>query len=500
MKSIIKVFLAIAITTCFFACQEQYLDDLTGKYPPPTDHALTKLLAQQAQKVGANRIFTLKIATDGVTASFNEQTFSYAYTGSGNYISIDLVGKNYFLESGVYSIAPNESAKAGNYIAGYDTEMWGQTFTKWGTCFFDINNGAESGAKVTDGALQVVKNGNNYTLSGVLALDNGNFIRINFAGEIIYEPDPYTPAYIYSVEVTAPYAWTQDGQTFIPVEGSQLNKITVNADGAPIAYFEIVTETNPASLSGAYPIKAVNSLERAVCQGQYMNLLWLGIFDMGIESGSYLLDDAEKRFMRDGTITIADNGSTLNIVGANVLIQDIATQMQFGTLPTPENFTWNEVKKAGGAAGGGTHTNLFSASALDLSMFGLSGFTVTLKVATSDLTVNVEQGPMGATYTYAGSGQYISFDFSRDAGTLPAGTYNVVDNTTAQVGDCLAGYPSFFGAGFMGTFVGNVVNGAATEEAITGGTVTVTDGGFSFGLTTASGTIEGNYVGAITFQ
>jgi hypothetical protein len=213
-----------------------------------------------------------------------------------------------------------------------------------------------------------------------------------------------------------------------------------------------------------------------------------------------LLDDTEKRFMRDGTITIADNGGTLNIAGAGVLIQDITTEMAFGTLPTPENFTWNEVKKEGGAAGVGTHTNLFSASALDLSMFGLSGFTVTLKVATSDLTVNVEQGPMGATYTYAGSGQYISFDFSRDAGTLPAGTYNVVDNTMAQVNDCLAGYPSLFGAGFMGTFVGNVVNGVATEETVTGGTVIVTDGGFSFSLTTASGTIEGSYAGTIVLQ
>jgi hypothetical protein len=104
---------------------------------------------------------------------------------------------------------------------------------------------------------------------------------------------------------------------------------------------------------------------------------------------------------------------------------------------------------------------------------------------------------MGTTYTYAGSGQYISFDFSRDAGTLPAGVYNVADNTTAQINDCLAGYPSLFGAGFMGTFVGNVVNGVATEEPVTGGVVTVTANGLEFSLTAASGTITGSYVGAI---
>jgi hypothetical protein len=499
MKNIFRISILI-MAVAFTACQENAIDDLTGKYPPPTDYSLTKLFAQQSQKSGANRIFTLKIATDGVNAAFNEQTFSYTYTGTGNYISIDFVGKNYFLESGAYSIASNETAKAGNYIAGYDTEMFGMQFTNWGTCFFDVNNGAESGVKVTDGTLQVVKNNDNYTISGVLALEDGNFIRIHFAGEIIYEPDPYIPAYTYSTEVTAPYAYTTDGMTFIPVPGTQLNKISVKADGEQIAYFEIVTEENPTSFSGTYPVKNVTENERAVCQGQFMNLLWLGMFDMAIESGSYLVGDPDKMFMRGGNVIITDNNGTLDIAGENILIQDVSTQMQFGTLPTPENFSWQSMTKEGGASGGSTHPNLFSASALDLSLFGLSGFTVTLKIATPDLTVNVEQGAMGATYTYAGSGQYISFDFSTSAAALPAGVYNVVDNTTAAVGDCLAGYPSLFGAGFMGSFVGNVTGGTAVEEVITGGTVTVMDSGLSFSLTTANSTIEGSYSGAINLQ
>jgi hypothetical protein len=344
----------------------------------------------------------------------------------------------------------------------------------------------------------VVKNENHYTLSGVLALDNGTFIRINFAGEIIYEPDPYTPTYTYSVEVAAPYTYTIDGTTFTPVPGTQLNKISVEVDGEQVAYFEIVTEENPASLSGVYPVKSVTENERALCQGQFMNLLWLGMFDMAIESGSYLVGDPDKMFMRDGTITIGDNNGTLDIAGAGVLIQDVSTQMQFGTLPAHENFNWQSVKKEGNS-GGSTHPNLFSASAVDLSMYGLTGFTVTLKLATPDLTVNVEQGAYGTTYAYAGSGQYISLDFSTSEAALPAGVYNVVDNTTAAVGDCLAGYPSLFGTGFMGSFVGNVADGTATEDVITGGTVTVSGGSISFSLTTASGTITGNYSGDIAF-
>jgi len=131
-------------------------------------------------------------------------------------------------------------------------------------------------------------------------------------------------------------------------------------------------------------------------------------------------------------------------------------------------------------------------------LFGSSGFTVTLKVATPGLTVAYDAATY--SYTYSGSGQYVSLDFSRDAGTLPVGVYNVVDNAAVQVNDCIAGYPSFFGAGYMGSFVGNVVDGVAIETPITGGAVTVTDSGFSFSLTTADGAITGSYAGAINFQ
>jgi hypothetical protein len=497
MKNIYKL-LVLAMIVSFTACNEDTIEDLTGKYPPPTDYALTNLFAQQTQKLECKRIFTLKIATGGITATFNEQTFSYVYTGTGSYISIDFVGRNYFLEPGAYNVAPESTARTGNYIEGYDTEMFGMQFTNWGTCFFDVNSGTETGVKVTDGTLNVAKNGENYSILGTLALDNGEFIHVNYSGIIIYEEDP--PVMTYSVEVTAPYMWTPDGMTFNPVEGSQLNKVTVKSDGTAVAYFEIVTEENPASYSGTYPVKAVNSLERAICQGQYLDLAWFGMSGIPpIESGSYLIDES-KLFIRNGNVTITDNNGVLSFAISDLGIQDIATQGQFGTLPAPVSIDYKDATRDGGASGGGTHTNLFAASALDLSMFGLSGFTVTLKVATPNLTINTEAGPMGITYTYAGSGQYISFDFSRDAGTLPAGVYNVVDHNAAQVNDCLDGYPSLFGSGFMGTFVGNVVDGVVTEEVVTGGIVTVTESGFSFNLITANGTVEGSYVGAIVLQ
>ncbi|MDR0619798.1 MAG: hypothetical protein LBG17_07880 [Bacteroidales bacterium] len=495
MKHIMKTYFGAAITAgimLFTACEKSPIDDMTGKYPPPTDYALTKLFAQQVQKLEGKRIFTLKIATDGVNAAYNEQTFSYTYTGTGNYISIDFVGKGYFLEAGAYNIASNEIAKAGNYIAGYDAEMFGQTFKNWGTCFFNIVDGAETGVKVTDGTLSVTKDGDNYTISGVLALEDGKFIRVNYSGEMIFPEDP--PVYTYTVEIDKPYQWTMDGTNYTPVAGSQLNKFTVLSDGLKVAYFEIVTAEDIASYSGTYPVSGeIRDANGAVVQGIYLDLsIYQGPV---IEGGSYLFIDDENEYISAGDITINDNNGTLTFTSSNIALVDKTTGQ-----PKTDMVSINYIDATiSGSSGnsGGTHSNLFSTSALDLSLFGSTGYTVTLKVATPDLTVNVEAGSMGPTYTYEGSGQYISFDFSRDAGTLPAGTYNVVDNTTAQVGDCIAGYNSLFGTGFMGTFVGNVVDGAASEEVVTGGTVTVTDNGFSFNLTTASGTIEGSYVGNI---
>jgi hypothetical protein len=493
MKNIIKI-MAWAVIVLFTACTEEALDDLTGKYPPPTDYTLTKIVAQQTQKMTGMRIFTLKMATDGVSATFNEQTLSYTFTGTGNYISIDFVGRNYSLEAGAYTIAPNETAKAGNYIAGYDADSDnGMVFSNWGTCFFDVNNGAETGSKITNGMLSVAKTGDNYQISGVLALDNGQFIRVDYNGTIVFPEDP--PVITYTNEVQAPYMWTMDGMTFNPVIGSQLNKITIKSDGAPVAYFEIVTIENPASFSGIYPVSGmITDANGAVVQGVYMDLSEF-VPGLIIESGSYLLDGDVKQYLNSGNLTINDNGGVLTFTSSDL---DVAVMGVPVSGVKSANYP-GATLEGGGTGGGNTHTNLFSAQALDLSAFGLSGFTVTLKVATPGLIVNVESGLSGESHTYAGNGQYISFDFSRDAGDLPPGVYNVKDNTTAQVGDCLAGYPSFFGAGFMGTFVGNVVDGVATEEIVTGGTVTVTDDGFSFTLITASGEITGRYTGEITF-
>jgi hypothetical protein len=451
------------------ACENNAIDPLSGKYPEPENHALEAVLSLQTGKGESLRTFRLELG------------------GAGQSLSIEFIGNrmNYFLAPGAYTPAGRNEAKAGNYVSG-DAE--GGTW--WTT--------PDARRKLVDGTVFVELDGETYTIRGVVALEDRSMIRISYTGVIAFEADP--PSFAYSVEVTKPYAWTADGTTYIPVEGTQLNKISVSSEGQSFAYFEIVTEADPPSLTGTYPVKAVNSLERAIVQGQYLDLAWFGVpFDMVVESGSYYIDGESKMFIREGNIRITDNDGTLSISGDGLAIQDVASQAAFGNLPAPGSLTITDAAPDGG--GGGTDfSNLYAASALDLSLFGLEGYTVTLKIATPGLDVQVEQGAMGAAYAYAGSGQYVSFDFKRDAASLPEGMYNIVSNESAALNDCIAGYPSLFGAGFMGAFVGVVANGEAREEAVTGGWVEVLANGIRFSLTTGSGTLQGSYAGAIAWQ
>ena len=164
---------------------------------------------------------------------------------------------------------------------------------------------ASKGETARTFTLFVELDGDIYTIRGVVMLDDGSMIRITYTGVLVFEAE--LPSFSYTLEVTKPYSWTPDGTTFIAVEGSQLNKITVASDGQTVACLEIVTEEDPASLTGEYPLKSVTSLERAVIQGQYLNLAWIGVpLDMVVESCSYYMEGESKMFIREGAIRIAD--------------------------------------------------------------------------------------------------------------------------------------------------------------------------------------------------
>jgi hypothetical protein len=464
MKHILKIYLSAIITAgllLFAACEKDAIDPLAGKYPVPENYTL-QLSSQSAQKLEATRVFTL-----GLTS--NDASLSVEFVGSR---------LDYFLTPGSYTVAARVAAKAGNYVAGYGT---GGTIWKKGS----------SSLNVIDGTIAVKREGDTYTISGTVMLEDNTIIKVAYTGDILFEPDP--PAFTYSVEVQKPYAWTADGQNWNEVSGSQLNKITVSSDGMQVAYFEIVTAADITSYSGTYPVSGeIRDATGAVVQGLYIDMTQY-VPGLIIEGGSYLLDSEEKQYISVGNITIADNGGILTFTSSNLAILDKATGQPKDGM---QSINYAEATRVI------LLPNLLSASATDLAAIGAgTGFTVTLKIGEAGVTAT----PGDYGITIGGTGMYISIDLKRDAGTLVPGTYNIVANETAATGDAIAGYYLDLGSfGFStGCFLVTVTDGTEGSPVyITGGTVTVAEGGGTYTVTvnatTADGAVSAVYTGAIT--
>jgi hypothetical protein len=484
MKKILKLCtMTIAVAFMFTSCAEDTIDPLSGKYPAPDDYALNNLLYQDIQKNESTRTVTLAIGSNGLSTINNS-------TGNYLYVEFLIPRLDYFLGGAAYTIAHASVAKAGNYIQGGDNV---------GSYWVEVAGGAEvKRLQVKDGTLYVTKNADDYTIKGTIMLEDGSMVKIAYTGVILFEPDP--PSFTYTLVTETPAIG--GGMVPAPIAGSRMNKITVFSEGITLAYFEVVTADNATSLSGSYVVTdGINATGQAN-NGYYMDLSAYGAGIM--KGGSYYMKDGAEMFIRagGGNIDILDNNGTLTITGDNLPIQDISTGMAFGVLPTPGSFNYPDVTHEVSAL---PMPNMFSAVATDLAAVSggtLTGYTVTLKFGEAGLTAT--PNAFGGL-DFSGTGKYVSIDFSRDAATLPAGTYNIVDNATATTGDAIAGYYLDFGGfGFnSGCLWVSVDSNVPAETFIAGGTVTVAESGGTYTITvnaslTGGEIVKAVYTGAIT--
>jgi hypothetical protein len=184
-----KSILAIVATVALLAsCSQEHLDPLTGKYAAPTPYEFTSLANQSIEKLTGKRIFTVEVATNGVTGSEG------SYTGSGEVMHMEFVGDAYFLQSTAFTPGADAgSAVKNNYIVGTATS---------GTRLFKVSGGSATAEPVKSGSITVSANGAIYTISGNLWLESGEVIKISFRGEIVYEVeiDVTTLTNLFSIE------------------------------------------------------------------------------------------------------------------------------------------------------------------------------------------------------------------------------------------------------------------------------------------------------------
>ncbi len=139
---------------------------------------LPQLLYASAQaQADGTTLITVKAGTSGLTATSG--MYGVTIGGNGNYISIDFVSSTFALAEGTYTPAANGAATAGNYVQGYDTEMWGMVMTNWGSCWFTVVNDSATGIHIENGDITVKKKDNIYTIT-----INNDDVFAEYIGEI----------------------------------------------------------------------------------------------------------------------------------------------------------------------------------------------------------------------------------------------------------------------------------------------------------------------------
>ncbi len=149
----------------------------------PAPIELTTILSTADNTTYGGNTITLKVGTDGVGYYYDWNLWADVYTGTGNFLAVDFYSEDGKLQPGTYTPADSESVGPGNFVMGYDTEMWGYMYYDWGTCWWTVDNGTTSAAKILDGTIVVKKSGTTFTIT-LNATADGEEIYAEYSGPI----------------------------------------------------------------------------------------------------------------------------------------------------------------------------------------------------------------------------------------------------------------------------------------------------------------------------
>ncbi|MDR0940509.1 MAG: hypothetical protein LBN29_14385 [Mediterranea sp.] len=434
MKSIIKSFAAAAAIVLLAGCGNDYIDSLDGRYPAPEEYTLTSLVALNVDKQdGGKRLINVQLSGDA-GALFNVTFVTNAY---------NLLPKG-------YTIAGAAQAVNGNYVAGISTF---------------------NGQAITAGVIDVTLSGeSHYVIKGTLQLADNTFVRLGYEGDIVFPLDP--PTVTYQVETSAPYYYTLDGATYLPLEGSKLSKVTVYSDDALAAYFEIVTADSKTSLAGTYPVSgSIADTNGAVVRGTYVDLPALGWGAEVIKGGSYLAADPIPDYLHGGTLTITESNGAVTFSSNDLTIIDISDPNTYGGTARPGTVSINLANAT--QASSYTYSNAVT-SPYQYTQDGMNYTTI--------------DGTQLNAITISSNGEVVAY-FEVVTGVSPAslaGSYALSDPVTAAGQVVVGSYFDmswFGGAGIMETGSYYMQDGQKQFIRAGGGALTIIDDGGVLGIT-----------------
>ena len=496
----------------------------------PEPIRLTTLLSATSNVASGTKSLTINLGTDGISSTSEPPTWQPVWTGTGNYLALDIYSADGYLHEGTYTAsAAGGTINEGEFGIGWDPgDLWGigMVFENWGTCWWDVAGGAATiNQKVTEGSVTVTRKGSKWVIE-LVSGEGKSMLWTKFEGAIDALTDPALGGG-GNVDDTD---YVELTKLLSATKNQGLLTINMAQDG-------ISSTTDPNTWQtiwegeGNYLAADIYSADGKLYTGEYKacavgGVVGEGEFGIGYDTtvdwgwGPMEMKDwgtcwwtvadgatsAEK--VLDGTMTVAMEGD--NVV---IKLKSSIVNAKF-TYPVAQFVDGTgapiEVVNLGGGEGPTPDYTEFTKLLIVQPnlVYNESGqptgeyTSFTLKVGTDGMYTEVVNNGWYDETKIKGTGQVLSIDFYTADGTVAAGTYTACEvGGTINEGEFGIGYDvEMWGQKMVwGTCVtayesdtpGNI-------EKVTDGTVTVEISGDVYTITLESSNINAQYIGSLT--
>ena len=498
----------------------------------PEPVKLSTVLSATSNLANGTKSLTINLGTDGISSTTEPPTWQPVWTGTGNYLALDIYSADGYLHEGTYTAsAAGGTINEGEFGIGWDPgDIWniGIAFENWGTCWWDVAGGAATiNQKVTEGSVTVTRKGSKWVIE-LVSGEGKSMLWTKFEGAIDALTDPALGGGgnvddTDYVELTKLLSATknlglltifmaQDGissttdpntwQTIWEGEGNYLAADIYSADG------KLYTGEYKACAVGG----AVGEGEFGIGYDTTVDWGWgpMEMKDWGTCWWTVADGATSAVKILDGTMTVAMEGD--NVV---IKLKSSVVNAKF-TYPVAQFVDGTgapiEVVNLGGGGGNNPAPDYTEFTKLLIvqpnQAYNESGqptgeyTSFTLKVGTDGMYTEVVNNGWYDETKIKGTGQVLSIDFYTADGTVAAGTYTACEvGGTINEGEFGIGYDvEMWGQQMVwGTCVTPYESDTAgTIAKVTDGTVTVEISGDVYTITLESSNINAQYIGSLT--
>ena len=498
----------------------------------PEPIRLTTLLSATSNVASGTKSLTINLGTDGISSTSEPPTWQPVWTGTGNYLALDIYSADGYLHEGTYTAsAAGGTINEGEFGIGWDPgDIWniGIAFENWGTCWWDVAGGAATiNQKVTEGSVTVTRKGSKWVIE-LVSGEGKSMLWTKFEGAIDALTDPALGG-----------GGNVDDTDY--VELTKLLSATKNQGVLTInmAQEGISSTTDPNTWQtiwegeGNYLAADIYSADGKLYTGEYKacavgGTVGEGEFGIGYDTtvdwgwGPMEMKDWGTCWwtVADGAtsaVKILDGTMTVAMEGDNVVIKlkSSVVNAKF-TYPVAQFVDGTgapiEVVNLGGGEGPEPAPDYTEFTKLLIvqpnQAYNESGqptgeyTSFTLKVGTDGMYTEVVNNGWYDETKIKGTGQVLTIDFYTTDGTVAAGTYTACEvGGTINEGEFGIGYDvEMWGTQMVwGTCVTPYDSDTeGTIEKVTDGTVTVEISGDVYTITLESSNINAQYIGSLT--